>query len=91
MKKIQAGNPQVESVMQRLLAAGVDVSEIRDGNILIKPRGLRRTQTYRVRFEDNPRVLTMTGAQLIDQGITPELPGMWTGEIMYIEPLASQP
>jgi alpha-galactosidase len=58
-------------------------------DILIKPRGLKRAQNYRVRYQDNPSVLTMTGAQLMDQGITPQLPGMWSAEIVYIEPLAA--
>jgi hypothetical protein len=58
-------------------------------NIRLRPRGLKPDVSYRVRFQDSPRVLVMTGAQLMQTGIVPNLPGMWSADIMYIEPVAT--
>lgn len=52
----------------------------------IRPRGLRREVAYNVRFENQPARLALTGQQLFEEGLTLQTPGMWTSEIVYIEP-----
>lgn len=56
-------------------------------NPVIKPRGFTGDKSYRVRFQDDRRTLTMTGAQLESVGIPMNLAGPWTAEIVYIDPL----
>ena len=55
---------------------------------MVRLRGLRPEKSYRVRFQENWRTLTMTGEQLMTDGVRVDLPGMWTTEIVYLEPLA---
>ncbi len=50
-------------------------------------RDLRPTQTYRVSFADDRRVLTMTGQQLMTNGVNVNLPERESGEIVYARPL----
>jgi hypothetical protein len=54
---------------------------------LLRVRDLRPESTYRVRFEEDPRILTLTGAQLMNSGISVRLPEARTAEIVYLEPL----
>ncbi|MBI4875467.1 MAG: alpha-galactosidase [Acidobacteria bacterium] len=54
-----------------------------------RPKGLKPERSYRVRFQDDRRLLTMTGAQIMEGGIRINLPGMWTAEFAYIEPIAN--
>lgn len=51
-------------------------------------KGLQRESAYRVRFQEDRRFLTMTGAQIEDAGIRVNLPSMWMAEIIYVEPVA---
>jgi alpha-galactosidase len=48
---------------------------------------LKPDVTYRVRFQEDRRMLTMTGRQIIDGGIRVNLSAMWSGDIVYVEPL----
>jgi hypothetical protein len=50
-------------------------------------KGLNRENEYRVRFQEDRRLLTMTGAQIMDAGIRVNLPGMWFAEIVFVEPV----
>jgi alpha-galactosidase len=50
-------------------------------------RDLRPTQTYRVSFADDRRVFTMTGQQLMTNGVSVNLPERESGEIVYARPL----
>ncbi|MBI3469747.1 MAG: alpha-galactosidase [Candidatus Solibacter usitatus] len=58
-----------------------------DDFYLLKPRGLRPDNTYRVRFQDDVRTYTMTGAQLASEGVRVELPEPFSAEIVYISPI----
>jgi hypothetical protein len=55
---------------------------------MVRPRGLKPQGSYSVRFQENWRTYTLTGEQLMTAGVRVDLPGMWTTEIVYIEPLA---
>ncbi len=50
-------------------------------------RDLVPTQTYKVSFETDTRILTMTGAQLMLTGVNVNLPDSESGEIVYARPL----
>ncbi len=52
----------------------------------LRPRGLKPDNTYRVRFQEDRRLLTMTGQQLMEGGVRVNLPVMWSTEIVYIDP-----
>jgi hypothetical protein len=54
--------------------------------VLLRPRGLRRTTTYRVRFQDAHRTFAATGVSLMKNGIVVYLPKPETAEIVYIDP-----
>ena len=54
---------------------------------LLRPRGLNPQRSYQVRFQESPRRLTMTGAQLLSDGLRVDLPHMWSSEIVYVEPM----
>jgi len=54
---------------------------------MLRPRGLNPQRSYRVRFQESPRTLTMTGAQLLIEGLRVDLPHMWSSEIVYVEPM----
>ncbi len=49
--------------------------------------GLQDAKTYRVHFQDDPRNLSMTGAQLADIGVRVKLPEAQSAEIVYVEPM----
>ncbi len=51
-------------------------------------KGLKREGTYRVRFQEDRRLLSMTGAQIMDGGIRVDLPSMWNAELVFVERLA---
>jgi len=63
----------------------------RDGgdadHAFIKLQGLTPATTYRVHFQDNPAVLSMTGDQLSQDGVLVSLPVEQTAEIVYTEPM----
>ncbi|MEK7403541.1 MAG: alpha-galactosidase [Acidobacteriota bacterium] len=63
----------------------------RDGGsqreFVLRPRGLRPASTYTVRFQDDPRVLRMTGAQLARDGVPIRLETEHDAELVYIDPL----
>jgi hypothetical protein len=54
---------------------------------MVRPRGLRPERNYLVRFQESTRTWTMTGEQLMTEGVRVDLPGMWSTEIVYVEPL----
>jgi alpha-galactosidase len=54
---------------------------------VIKLSGFVATRSYLVRFQDDPRVLTMTGEQLNQDGVLVKLPEMQSAEIVYVDPL----
>ncbi len=54
----------------------------------IKLQGLHAAQNYQIRFEDDRRVLAMTGQQLMNIGLGVSLPDAQSSEIIYVEPLA---
>jgi len=49
----------------------------------LRLRGLYEGQTYQVRFQNDPRVLTMSGDELMRQGIRVYLPDLQSSEIVY--------
>ena len=55
----------------------------------IKLQGLAATTTYRVHFQDDSAVLSMTGNQLSEEGVIVNLPVEQAAEIVYAEPLNS--
>ncbi len=58
-----------------------------DDSYTLRLRGLRSRRNYLVRFEGLPSALTMTGAQLMNDGLLLTLPIPRTTEIVYAEPL----
>lgn len=50
-------------------------------------KDLDAAATYRVRFETDTRVLTLTGAQLMETGVRVELPVIRSAEIVWAEPV----
>lgn len=57
---------------------------------LIKPKGLRENTVYKVRFQDNSRILFATGKKIMSNGLDVSLPRYYTAEIIYLEPQKSQ-
>jgi hypothetical protein len=53
----------------------------------LRLRGLDPAAVYRVRFADDRRMLTMSGAQLMDQGLPIEFPEERDAEIVFADPL----
>ncbi|MBM3745303.1 MAG: alpha-galactosidase [Acidobacteria bacterium] len=58
-----------------------------DNSYTLRLRGLRARGNYLVRFEGFPSTLTMTGAQLLSEGVLIPLPLPRTTEIIHAEPL----
>lgn len=52
----------------------------------VRLQGLRQSQTYVVSFQDDSRVLTMTGGQLMLAGVRVNLPKSQSAEIVYVRP-----
>ena len=57
------------------------------GTYTLKLKDLNPAQTYKVTFQDSPRVYTMTGDQLMTKGVTVNLPDRESAEIVYARPL----
>jgi alpha-galactosidase len=53
----------------------------------IRIQGLSPGQSYRVTFQDDTRVVAMTGQQLADTGVRVNLPDAQSAEIVYVNPL----
>jgi hypothetical protein len=53
----------------------------------IRSHGLNVEKTYRVTFQDDQRVLAMTGQQLLDTGVRVNLGDPLSAEIVYVRPL----
>ena len=53
----------------------------------IRLAGLIAERDYLVHFQDDPRQLTMTGRQLMLDGVDVNLPATQCAEIVYVEPL----
>jgi alpha-galactosidase len=49
-------------------------------------QGLSPGQTYRVRFKDDHSIFTMTGQQLMQDGVKVTLPQTQSAEIVFVEP-----
>ncbi len=58
-----------------------------DDSIVIQLRGLNFQQTYRVHFQDDTRVLAMTGEQLASEGVQVKLANAQSSEIVYADPM----
>jgi alpha-galactosidase len=56
------------------------------GSRTLKLRGLDPEKRYRVHYEDDVREGVYTGAQLMN-GYTVRLPGMWSTQLVYIDPV----
>lgn len=56
-------------------------------NYTLRFRDLIPTRSYRISFQDSPRVYTMTGEQLLRDGVVVNLPDHESGEIVYAKPL----
>jgi alpha-galactosidase len=54
----------------------------------VRPRGLRPETTYRVRFQEDPRLLVAKGRELMETGFDVRLPSQWFAEVVYVEPEA---
>jgi hypothetical protein len=67
----------------------------RDGgdldSFILQPRGLRVAGLYRVRFQNDSRILTMSGDELMRVGVPVPLLSNKVSEVVYLEPLASAP
>ncbi len=57
----------------------------------LKLRGLQPRITYRVHFEDSTRVLTMTGSQLMNDGVVMKFAAPASSEIVYADPVVTTP
>lgn len=61
---------------------------VRDGggndHVVLRPQGLEGRRTYLVRYQDDPRVFSLTGAQLAADGIEVRFPSAKSGEIVYL-------
>lgn len=55
---------------------------------VLKLQGLSAGQTYRVRFKDDRHIFTMTGQQLMQDGVRVHLPESESAEIVFVEPLS---
>jgi hypothetical protein len=82
VEAIQSYDPATNSAV-----AFVTRHENPSASYLLRLRDLDPASTYQVSFEENPRVLTFTGAQLMSSGVTVRLPEARTAEIVYIQPL----
>ncbi|MBK5292358.1 MAG: alpha-galactosidase [Acidobacteriia bacterium] len=56
-----------------------------EGTTRIVFSALDRLTTYRVSFADDPSTLTLTGAQLMTDGLLVRLPGFQSAEIVYLD------
>jgi len=54
---------------------------------VLRLRGVNPETTYQVRFQEDRRILTMDGRQLMDSGLRVNLPSRWFAEIAYIDPV----
>jgi hypothetical protein len=50
----------------------------------LRLQGLQESQTYQVRFQNDPRVLTMSAQALMSEGIRVYLPDRQGSEIVYV-------
>lgn len=62
-------------------------SKGRKNHELIRPRGLKPDSFYRVKFQDHPLAIIVSGQDLMRNGIEVLLPTKNSAEIVYIEPL----
>jgi len=53
----------------------------------IRLQGFYDQNSYMVHFQDDPRVLSLSGLQLTRDGVRVNLPFPQTAEIIYVEPL----
>jgi hypothetical protein len=51
----------------------------------VRIRGVKRNETYTVRFQDSSARLSMSGAALLDEGIRMEFGVPYSAEIIYVE------
>ncbi|MEX2262424.1 MAG: alpha-galactosidase [Bryobacteraceae bacterium] len=56
---------------------------------IFRLRGLKPDQTYTVRFQEDRRLLVLTGRQIMREGVRVVFPTMWSAEIVYVEPVPS--
>jgi hypothetical protein len=58
-----------------------------DDHVVLRLGGLDPDATYRIRFQDDQRVLTMTGRQLMNDGVLVSLPDKLTAEVVFVDPI----
>ena len=78
--------------IESLTSSGMAVAVVvRDGSAAasanIPIQGLIPTQAYNVTFQTDRHILSMTGAQLTQPGVSVSLPAAQSGEIIYINPI----
>jgi hypothetical protein len=78
---IESYDPATDSAMVFVFRAGASVS-----SETVPVRGLNAGRTYRVRFQNNSRTLQATGETLLRDGVLVNLPELYSGEIVYVEP-----
>jgi hypothetical protein len=78
---IESYDPASDSAVVFVFRAGAAQSSER-----IPVRGLNPGRLYRVRFQNTGRVLAASGAELAAQGVLVGLPGLYSAEIVSVEP-----
>lgn len=78
---IESYHPATDSAMVFVFRAGAAAS-----SVTLPVRGLNAEREYRVRFQNSPRTLQASGAALANDGVLVNLPALYSGEIVYVEP-----
>jgi alpha-galactosidase len=77
---IQSYNPATDNAIAVIARAQVDVP-----SYIFCPQGLVVGQQYSVWFENNPTIYTLTGSQLMQDGVQVQLPTPYSSEIVHIQ------
>jgi alpha-galactosidase len=81
---IESYDPATDSAVVFVFRAGATES-----SETVMVRGLSAGRSYRVRFQNSSRALQGTGAELESRGVTVNLPELYSGEIVYVEPVSA--
>jgi alpha-galactosidase len=79
---IESYNPTLDSATAVVTRANAAAA-----TYLFKPLGLKPTQQYTVTFEVSPTSYSMSGAQLMSNGVTVPLPTAYSSDVVYISHL----
>jgi hypothetical protein len=82
---IESYDRTTDSALVFVFRAGAPESSTR-----VEIRGLNPGRMYRVAFQNFPRVLQVSGAELMSPGVQVGLPALYTGEILHVEPAVGQ-